>query len=241
MRRYEERHIEFIRATSNLLSSRAYEMFCSEFPDFKVSYMAFAEKKHRIGACKAKSKKYVWTEEMLEFVRGTVGQDRDEAYEEFRKKFCGITATAFHNQRSRLGVSPRKPHGSNKRTKLYDERVKSGYVIIKVAEPGTWKSKARWVWEETHPGELTRKSDNFIFLNGNRRDFRPENIERLESRYRILFQQFGGADSDPNITRIRLMQARMKVATLDLGEKIGTVKVFERKRGKRIYKTRSSV
>ena len=79
--------------------------------------------------------------------------------------------------------------------------------------------------EETHPGEQTEKTDNFIFLNGNNRDFRPVNIERIESKYRISFFKFGGVDENPEITKIRILQAKMRVAQLDLGEKIGTVKL----------------
>lgn len=131
---------------------------------------------------------------------------------------------AFYNQRSRLGVSSKKPHGTNKRAKLYEERLKHDYVVIKVAEPNVWKSKARWVWEETHPWEQTAKTDNFFFLNGDNRDFSPANIERVESKYRTLFLKYGGADKNPKVTKIRLLQARLRSAQLDLGEKIGTVK-----------------
>ena len=108
---------------------------------------------------------------------------------------------------------------------------------IKVAMPASWKSKARWVWEKTHPGEQTAKTDTFIFLNGNNRDFRPENIERIEAKLRILLIKFGGADENPDVTRVRILQAKMRSAQLDLGEKISTVRLcgkhgrYEIKRG----------
>ena len=174
---------------------------------------------------------------MLDFVKSTKGQDRETAYKAFCEKFTGITAMAFYGQRSRSKVAPNKPHGSNKRAKLYEERVKGDYVQIKVAMPASWKSKARWVWEETHPGEQTAKTDTFIFLNGNNRDFRPVNIERIEGKYRTLFLKFGGADENPDVTRVRILQAKMRSAQLDLGEKIGTVRLcgkhgrYEIKRG----------
>ena len=225
MKRWESKHIEFVKNTVGLLCGEAYAKFCEAFPDFPVTYRAFAEKKSRLNACKSESKKLKWTPEMLDFVKSTKGQDRETAYKAFCEKFTGITATAFYNQRSRSGVSPKKPHGTNKRAKLYEERIKSGYVQIKVAMPASWKSKARWVWEETHPGEQTAKTDTFIFLNGNNRDFRPENIERIEAKLRTLLIKFGGVDENPDVTRVRILQAKMRSAQLDLGEKIGTVKL----------------
>lgn len=227
MKRWESKHIEFVKNTAGLLYGEAYAKFCEAFPDSPVTYRAFAVKKSKLKACKAESKKLRWKPEMLDFIKSTEGVYRGTAYKAFCEKFTGITATAFYNQRSRLGILQKKPHGSNKRAKLYEERTNGGYVQIKVAEPSTWKSKARWVWEETHPGEITAKSDNFIFLNGNNRDFSPGNIERLEGKYRTLFLKYGGTDKNPEVTKIRILQAKMRVAQLDLGEKIGTVKVFK--------------
>ena len=231
MKRWESKYIEFVKNTAGLLCGEAYAKFCEAFPDFPVTYRAFAEKKSRLNACKSESRKLKWTPEMLDFVKSTKGQDRETAYKAFCEKFTGITATAFYGQRIRSKAAP------NKRAKLYEERVKGGYVQIKVAMPASWKSKARWVWEETHPGEQTAKTDNFIFLNGNNRDFRPENIERIEAKLRTLLIKFGGADENPDVTRVRILQAKMRAAQLDLGEKIGTVKLcgkrgrYEIKRG----------
>ena len=226
MKRWESKHIEFVKNTARLLCGGAYAKFCEAFPDFPVTYGAFAKKKSQLNACKSESKKLKWTPEMLDFVKSTKGQDRETAYKAFCEKFTGITAMAFYGQRSRSKVAPNKPHGSNKRAKLYEERVKGDYVQIKVAMPASWKSKARWVWEETHPGEQTAKTDTFIFLNGNNRDFRPENIERIEAKLRILLIKFGGADENPDVTRVRILQAKMRSAQLDLGEKIGTVRLY---------------
>lgn len=225
MRRWEDKHIDFVKNTADLLSGEAYAKFCEAFPGFIITYNSFSVQKSRLNACKSVSKNLKWTPEMLDFIKSTKGQDRETSYKAFCEKFTGITATAFNNQRSRSGISPKRPHCSNKRAKLYEERVKSGYVVIKVAEPCTWISKARWVYEETNPGEKTEKTDNFIFLNGNNRDFSPANIERIESRYRLLFLKFGGADKNSEITKIRILQAKMRSAQLDLGEKIGKVKI----------------
>lgn len=223
-RRWEQKHLDFLEKTQNMLMTKAYNQFCKTFPDFSVSYRGFASKRSKCGFCKAQNKRLKWTSEMLDAVKKTKSQDGYTAYKFFCQMFNNVTETAFHNQRSRLGVVKSKPHGSNKRAKLYEERLKGGYVQIKVAEPATWKSKARWVWEETHPGEQTEKHDKFLFLNGNKRDFRPENIERLEAKYLTTFLYFGGPDNNPEVTKIRILQAKIRVYQLDLGEKIGIVK-----------------
>ncbi len=236
-KRWEQKHLDFLKETQDMLMTKAYNRFCEAFPDFSLSYGNFAQKRSKCGFCNAKIKRLKWTEEMLDAVKQTKGQDRYTAYKFFCEKFPNVTETAFHNQRSILGVVKSKPHGSNRRAKLYEERIKGGYILIKVAEPAAWISKARWVWEETHPGEQTAKTDNFVFLNGNNRDFRPANIERIESKYRTLFLKFGGVDENPEVTKIRILQAKMRAAQLDLGEKIGTVKLcgkhgrYEIKRG----------
>ena len=223
-RRWEQKHLDFLKETQNMLMMKAYNQFCKAFPDFSISYSGFASKRSKCGFCKAQNRRLKWTSEMLEAVKKTKGQDSYTAYKSFYQMFKNVTEMAFHNQRSLLGVVKSKPHGSNKRAKLYEERLRSGYVQIKVAEPATWKSKSRWVWEETHPGEQTEKHDKFLFLNGNKRDFRPENIERLEAKYLTTFLYFGGPDKNPEVTKIRILQAKIRVAQLDLGEKVGIVK-----------------
>ena len=52
------------------------------------------------------------------------------------------------------------------------------------------------------------------------------NVERIERKYRILFLKFGGVDENPEVTKIRILQAKMRAAQLDLGEKIGTVRLY---------------
>ena len=52
------------------------------------------------------------------------------------------------------------------------------------------------------------------------------NIERIEGKYRTLFLKFGGVDGNPEVTKIRILQAKMRAAQLDLGEKIGTVRLY---------------
>ena len=115
---------------------------------------------------------------------------------------------------------------SNNKKALYAESISKKYTMIKVAEPDVWISKARWVYEETHPGELTEPGDEFHFADSNKENYSPANIIKVKQKERTIFLFLGGSDSDPEVTKYRLLQARLKVAQLDLGEKIGIVKNY---------------
>lgn len=223
MRSWSEEQTEFIKNTSALLTGDAYRQFCERWPD--KSYQAFAVKKAKMNCCKAVHRRLKWRKEWLDFIDTTKGVNRLEAWAQFRQLYpdADVTAQAFHNQRSRRGVADKKPHRGNAHKQIYSESTAKGYVQIKVAEPNVWISKARWVYEETHPGELTEKGDKFHFLNANKFDFSPENIFKIKPRERIFFLQLGGSDTDPEVTRVRLAQAKLRLAQFDLGEKTGTV------------------
>ena len=225
MNRWTPEEIELIVQTSKMLTGDAFKVFCERFPGRRV-YRAFATKRSKCGACQATVKRLKWKTEWLEFIDTTKGQKREKALQEFRSRFpdADITDTAFYNQRSRSGVSDKKPHGPNRRCALFEEREKSGYIVIKIANPDVWISKARWVYQNAHPEEELKKTDNFFFLNNNKRDFRPENIIKVNARERTLFIAEGGVSDNPDETRLHLLKARIKLAQLDLGEKIGIVK-----------------
>lgn len=204
----------------------AYKKFMETFQD-GTTYKAFSVKRSRLNLCKAESKKLKWKPEWISFIESTKGMDRNEALNSFIEEFGEVvTPTAFFNQRSRSGAAPHRPHGSNNRKALYAESISKKYTMIKVAEPDVWISKARWVYEETHPGELTEPGDEFHFADSNKENYSPANIIKVKQKERTIFLFLGGADSDPEVTKYRLLQARLKVAQLDLGEKIGIVKNY---------------
>lgn len=169
----------------------------------------------------------IWTDELNEWLKGTKGMNVQEAYDLFLATFpeiTDVTRTAFCNQRSRMkaaGVCTNL-NFSRKPRPLYSEHIKKGYVRIKIAQPNVWVSKAKWVYMETHPWEDFSERSNYIFLDGDSRNFSPDNIERVPLRLMGIFNKLGGTEKgSPEISRLRLVQAKHKDALLSRGEKCG--------------------
>lgn len=221
--------ITFLTKTQDMLSGNVYKEYCEVFGAIRT-YQVVSVKKAKLNLCKAECKKLKWTPEMLQCIKEGANLNREEALRQFYLLFGEgvVTPCAFYNQRSRSGISPKKPRCKGTSTRpLYAESMSKNEIRIKVAQPNVWISKTRWVWEETHPGELAEESDNFFFANGDKTDYNPKNIIRVKARERTLFIQAGGVNTDPEITKLNLYNARLKLAQLDLGEKIGIVKAYK--------------
>lgn len=170
----------------------------------------------------------IWNDEKHKWLMEHKEMNRKEAYELFLKSFpdvSDVTECSFYNERSRIGaVNYKAAHGSTLSRPLYSEQLKKGYVRIKVAQPNVWKTKSRWVYEETHPWEDFSERSNYIFLDGDNRNFAPDNIERVPLKLMGVFNSLGGAvKGNPEMTRLRVLQAKLRVAQLDAGEKLGDV------------------
>ena len=174
----------------------------------------------------SKYKNQKWTDEyiayLFELTNVKLKKDRVKM---FKEKFpeSDFTENAIATKMSEVGASRKRNYSWNNRP-LYSERVKKGYVQIKVAMPNVWWQKQKWVYLETHPWEITKinATDVFIFLDGDNRNFAPKNIERLERKLQLAFIHCGGVvKGNATLSRINLARAKLTVAMLDAGEKIG--------------------
>ena len=170
----------------------------------------------------------IWTAEVNEWVKAHATSDRKKDYKEFIRNFpkSEVTQTGYYNQRSRLGIKNVNCvnvwHGSRKPKPLYSEHEKKGYVRIKVAQPSVWMMKSKWVYMETHPWEDFSERSNYIFLDGNNRNFSPENIERVPLKLMGIFASIGGTvPGNPEATKLNLTKAKLKSAIMDAAEKNG--------------------
>ena len=126
----------------------------------------------------------------------------------FKEKFpeSDFTEHAIATKMSEVGAS-RKRCSSWKTKPLYSEQEKKHYIQIKVAQPNVWWQKQKWVYLETHPWEVTNinETDVFIFLDGDNRNFAPNNIERLERKLQPAFIHCGGVvKGNATLSRINL-------------------------------------
>lgn len=170
----------------------------------------------------------IWNEDTNGFILANKEMrfDYQKFYSAFIEQFpdSEVSYTAFKNQVSRLGIADRAKSTHNSRTirPLWSEQVKKGYVRIKIAQPNVWVSKAKWIYMETHPWEDFSERSNYVFLDGNSRNFDPKNIERVPLRCMGQFNLIGGCEKgNPGVTKLRILMAKEKMARFDLGEKLG--------------------
>lgn len=187
----------------------------------------------------------VWDAEKNEFLKATKGLHRLDALATFYAAYPelrgDVSPTAFFNQRSRMGAAGEPSHHFCRKPRpLYSEQVKKGYVRIKVAQPNVWMSKAKWVYKNAHPDEDLSERSNYVFLDGDNRNFSPDNIARVPLKLMGVFNLLGGTEEGcPEATRVRLAQAKLRVASMDLAEKVGEAALVPCKgRTMRVYKPR---
>lgn len=166
-----------------------------------------------------------WTDEYIAYLfeLTNVKFKKDRAIM-FKEKFpeSNFTEHAIVTKMSEVGASKKRDYSWNNRP-LYSERVKKGYVQIKVAMPNVWWQKQRWIYLETHPEEYydIEETDCYYFLDGDNRNFHPDNIFRVKRKEQGIFQGLGGVVvGHPELTKQHILQARLKIAQLDVGEKL---------------------
>lgn len=166
----------------------------------------------------------VWDEEKNNWLIEHKDMNRKEAYELFMSIYpdSEVSFTAFCNQRSRTGaVTVHTSHGSTIARPLYSEHEKKGYIFIKVAQPNVWIPKSKFIYEQSRNVKL-QKDDYVVFLDGDIRNFNPENLYLTKKgNIGILNGQFGGLKKgDPEGNLVRIKQAELFRLMMDKARKI---------------------
>lgn len=95
-------------------------------------------------------------------------------------------------------------------------QTKKGYVRIKVAEPNVWMQYQRYIWEQHHPGE-SATGKTVIFLDGDNRNFSPDNLECITRKEMAVMNKMGNRAGLSRDERIAILtMARIKLAKSDL-------------------------
>lgn len=185
----------------------------------------------------------VWSVERNQWLIDHKDMIKNEMYKLFLETFpeCqDVTYIAFKNQCSRIGASYTVNNcwrGDRKPRPLYSEQIKKGYVKIKIAQPNVWVSKAKWVYDETHPYEDCTGRANYVFLDGNTRNFSPDNIMRLTLSEMAHYNRLGGCCyGQPEITKLRIILARQRHALFEAGEKLGLTVDYGKGKSCRCFK-----
>jgi hypothetical protein len=75
---------------------------------------------------------------------------------------------------------------------------------------------------ETHPWEDFAERSNYIFLDGDNRNFARDNIARVELKYMGIYNRLGGTiPGEPEANRVRIALAKLKYAEFSAKEKTG--------------------
>lgn len=180
----------------------------------------------------------VWDTEKDSWIIQHKHLSRAEGYKQFIEAFpdSNVTRVAYGSrcQTLRCLVHPSKAQIPKNTKPLYSEHQKKGYVKIKIAQPNVWISKAQWVYMETHPWEDFTEPSRYLFLDGDSRNFNPANIYRMPKKLTGIFAKLGGTvKGDPELTKVRVLQAYLKSKLLDVGEQNGFT--YKQDKGGRVF------
>ncbi|MBP3851236.1 MAG: HNH endonuclease [Erysipelotrichaceae bacterium] len=105
------------------------------------------------------------------------------------------------------------------------ERVLSdGYTwvkindIPKVKKSVNWIQKHKKVWLDTHPGQTLQNNELIVFLDGNRRNFDPANLEKITKQENAILNKNRLRGPEGQITRSAIMMVRLKQTRMRLTE-----------------------
>lgn len=173
-----------------------------------------------------------WTNEIDDFIKAEVPvtsrQDLftlvSNIWHERNLTFCGMV-THLTESRIHLGIKPWQNdsgvYRGHRTLPLLSEQVKKGYVRIKVAQPNVWKQKQVWVYEQHH-GCTVKKGSCIVFLNNDRRDFRPENLFLLShSEMGVMNRLYGGLSECAEESMRRILNAKISIRRHVIARKYG--------------------
>ena len=160
-----------------------------------------------------------WTKEYIDWLLEHKDIPRKERHELFCRTFnVNVKFHTFNCKCSAIGCNPHPKKSMAKALPLYSEHKKRGYIQIKVAHPNVWISKAKWVYQETHPWEdYTDDKSIYIFLDGDSTNFSVDNIARISRQINAIINSKYSTSMDKSL---EILNAQLIIKTLDLGEKL---------------------
>lgn len=155
-----------------------------------------------------------YTDEHVAFLKEKAkikGITNEQITEMFNKKFDqNRTINSIKYLKSKNGIIlnnvKSKAHaGQNRRGSrpIGDERVRKGYVEIKVKQPNVWDQKHRHIWENHHKRKL-KHNEIVIFADKNNRNFDIDNLVMVHRKFLGQLNINGYISENPELTKVGL-------------------------------------
>lgn len=169
-----------------------------------------------------------YTDKQIEFLRKTAkiqGMTAKKITELFNKEFNEKrTVPSISYIRSEYGIALNNPRsiiavGTNKRGSkpIGTERVRKGYVEIKVEQPNVWNQKHRHIWEQHHKKKLGH-NEIVIFLDKNNRNFDIENLAMISRDLMGIMNMNDWVSENPQHTKVGINLAKLSREIYTKGE-----------------------
>lgn len=160
-----------------------------------------------------------YTEENIEFLR-----EKAKIKNITEKELNGMYNKEFNQNRSIASLKYiRTKHGillNNKRSlagagqnrrgsrPIGAERVRKGYVEIKVEQPNVWDQKHRYLWEKHHKKKL-KHNEIVIFADKDNRNFNIDNLVMVPRSLLGVMNINGWITEDPELTKSGVQVAKL--------------------------------
>lgn len=153
-----------------------------------------------------------YTEEHIEYVREKAkieGITNEQITDMFNKEFDQErTINSIKYLKSKNGIIlnnvKSKAHaGKNRRGSrpIGAERVRKGYVEVKVKQPNVWDQKHRHIWEQHH-GKKLKHNEIVIFADKNNRNFDIDNLIMVHRKYLGQLNINNYITENPELTKV---------------------------------------
>lgn len=139
-----------------------------------------------------------YTAEMQDFIReNALGKQWHELADLFNAEFgTNKTPRQIQSQAHDIGVrngiqqKKGKPTQGRYRPVGSTRLDKDGYVVVKIADPCTWRRAQCIEWEKYHEPIDIRK-EMLLFLDGNRQNYHISNLYKIQRKYIAIFNRHG--------------------------------------------------
>lgn len=164
-------------------------------------------------------RKSKWTNEMTEWLKERLPLEPGHKSTDLLAAFNAAlnttyTMSAFTTHMARSGLCfGRHGYGYAYGT----ERIIAGYVFVKTE--GGLISKSILEWNKAHPNEKVGRGERVIFLDGNKRNFKADNLLKIPDKIICRLSQLREEGDTAEMLKAKVALATLNVAKWDYARK----------------------